>query len=301
VAVIAAETSAVSADVPVGETPGPIVAGEGAIWVGNEKERTISRIDPDSRTVVRTIGVGFPISGLAVGQGSIWIASGREGLVHRLDPSTGSLVDTLRFRPPQVPSSGFVIRTNEPVAMVFGEGGLWIGDRASFTLLRIDPRTGRTTARVADVDAKALAFGAGSVWVVSYVDQEVVRVDSKTRAISARIPVPANPNGIVVGERAIWVAHDREGTVSQIDPFSAQVDRTIDRGATPVERAVSGYITAMAAEDGFVWVANSFDHTVSRIEEATLDASLVDVERNPAGLVTSGGDIWVTISSRNPL
>jgi class 3 adenylate cyclase/streptogramin lyase len=287
-AVIDARTNTVRADVPVGEDPGPIVEGTGAIWVGNESDETISRIDPASRRVVKTFGVG-PIDGLASGQGSIWIASAGEGIVRRVDPSTNSIVESLRFRPQQEASEGI------PVAMAFGEGGLWIGDRNSFSLLRIDPATGRTR-RTPDVDAKALALGRGSVWVVSYANQEVVRIDSETGSIAAHIPVPADPSGIAVGDRAIWVAHDREGTVSEIDPYTALVERTFDRGAGGVERTVSGDITAMAASDGFVWIGNGFDHTISRVNEATRETDVISVGRRPAGLIANGGVIWATIS-----
>jgi YVTN family beta-propeller protein len=217
VAVIDPQTNSVRADVPVGGDPGPVAVGGQAIWVGNQEDETVSRIDPASRTVVRTFGVGHPVNGLAFAEGSLWIASSREGVLHRFDPSSGSSLGTIRFRPPHAlhgwNSGG--LNTDRPVAMVFGEGGLWLGDRDSQTLLRIDAQSLRVTARIHDLDPKALALRAGSVWVISYLDQAVVRVDAETGVPSAPIPVPVNPNGIVAGARSIWVAHDREGTVSE--------------------------------------------------------------------------------------
>jgi class 3 adenylate cyclase len=64
VAVIDARTSKVVADLPVGEWPGPITAASGAIWVGNAKDHTLSRVDPASREVVGTPGFGYAIDAL---------------------------------------------------------------------------------------------------------------------------------------------------------------------------------------------------------------------------------------------
>jgi hypothetical protein len=42
----------------VGNTPSTIAVGEGAVWVLNADDRTISKIDPEARQIVKTFGTG---------------------------------------------------------------------------------------------------------------------------------------------------------------------------------------------------------------------------------------------------
>jgi virginiamycin B lyase len=300
--VIDARTSDVVADLPVDEWPYPITAGSGSIWVGNDRDQILTRIDPGTRRVVKRIGFGHPIHGLAVGEGSLWVASSCEGVVRHIDPYSNEVArDTIRFRPRQQEDACVDVEAHGyhyPIAMVFGNGSLWVGNRLSQTLLRIDPEAGRVIARISNVDPQSLAFGDGIVWMVSYADEEVIKVDSNLGVILAREPVPRYPHGIVVGEEAIWVAHDDEGTISEIDPLTATVRRTFDRGATGLtaDRAnPSAYTTAMTAKDGVIWVANGLDHTISRINEVTREKKIIFVGFIPFGLAASGDAIWATL------
>jgi DNA-binding beta-propeller fold protein YncE len=306
--VIDPRTNAVVADLPVGEWPGPITATSGAIWVGNAKDHTFSHVDPASREVVGTaIGFGHSIDALTAAGGSVWVASAAEGVVRRFDPSSNSVGAPIRFRPravrppPDAPFSHFARweNLNDEIAMVFGKGSLWVGDRDSGKLLRIDPVAGRIVGRIRNVDPQALAFGDGIVWMVSYADTEVIRVDANTASILGRESVPDYPHGIVVGEKAVWVAHapggGREQTVSELDPLTGEVRRTIDLGGH-LSDACSCYITAMTAKDGVIWASNPLDHTVARIDEATHEREIIPVSVIPLGLTATGGAIWATIS-----
>jgi DNA-binding beta-propeller fold protein YncE len=209
VAVIDARTSDVVRDLPVDEWPSQITAGRGSIWVGNDRDQILTRINPATRSVVGTIPFGHPITALAVGDGSLWVASGCEGVVRHIDPSSNAVGrDTIRFRPRQEEEDAC---DEQPVAMVFGSGSLWVGDRLSQTLLRIDPEAGRVIKRISNVDPQSLAFAGGIVWMVSYADTEVIRVHADTASILTRQPVSPYPHGIVVGQDAIWVAHEDEG------------------------------------------------------------------------------------------
>src|SRR5439155_11022459 len=80
-------TNKVIDQVPVGVRPDAIAAGAGSVWVANDEDRTVSRIDPSARSLVRTISVPQTPTGLAFGGGAVWVAHGRTGSVSRIDPS----------------------------------------------------------------------------------------------------------------------------------------------------------------------------------------------------------------------
>jgi Protein kinase domain len=63
-----------------------LVAGSGAVWVANEDNGTVVRVDPAEGVVSRTYDVGGGPSGLALGVGAVWVAS--DAGIARIDPGT---------------------------------------------------------------------------------------------------------------------------------------------------------------------------------------------------------------------
>ena len=61
--------------IPVGEGPNSIVAPSTAVWVANEFDGTVTQIDPESGVVRRTISIGAIPAGLAVVDGTVWVAT----------------------------------------------------------------------------------------------------------------------------------------------------------------------------------------------------------------------------------
>jgi YVTN family beta-propeller protein len=59
--------------IDVGRTPRGIAYGEGAVWVANSGDGTVSRIDPNTNQVVATVRVGNRPLGIAVGAGAVWV------------------------------------------------------------------------------------------------------------------------------------------------------------------------------------------------------------------------------------
>ena len=48
--------------------------GAGAVWVANASDGTVSRIDPETNEVVKTIEVGNAPAGIAVSDGLVWVS-----------------------------------------------------------------------------------------------------------------------------------------------------------------------------------------------------------------------------------
>ena len=105
VLVIDPRTNKAVEDIQVGENPGPIAYGDGAIWVGNTGDKTITRIDPETYEK-STFGVPVTPTGIAVGEGIVWVG-GMEGPsarptgatdVLRIRAGSRDVVDTIRMR-----------------------------------------------------------------------------------------------------------------------------------------------------------------------------------------------------------
>ena len=66
--------SALSTQIPVGDGPTAVAFGAGAVWVANTSDGTVSRIDPETYEVVKTIEVGNAPAGIAVYEGRVWVS-----------------------------------------------------------------------------------------------------------------------------------------------------------------------------------------------------------------------------------
>src|SRR5205823_4886888 len=75
VAVIDPQTNRVSNDIAVGARPNEIVSGNGAVWVANLDDSTVSRIDEKTRRAVHAVPINVEPTGLAAGAGKIWFTS----------------------------------------------------------------------------------------------------------------------------------------------------------------------------------------------------------------------------------
>ena len=60
-------------EIPVGDGPVDVAFGEGAVWVVNQLDRTVTRIDAQSGDVVKTIRIGNEPQRIAAGEGYVWV------------------------------------------------------------------------------------------------------------------------------------------------------------------------------------------------------------------------------------
>lgn len=235
-----------------GARPTELAVGGGAVWVGNGATReqvpfgsstvSVSRIDPESAVVTRTVVLPRPrsktflsnsshgVNQLAVGAGAVW-AINPDLTVSRIDPRTGEVVATITDTA-ITPSSGIAA----------GREGVWvIGRGASVT--RIDPRTNRTgqTIRfVATPYLVGIAVGAGSVWTTVPEDGVVWRIKPGRHPVTKTVQVGFGVTNITFAEGFLWATNLIDGTVSRIDPRTDTVTRRIRVGGTPQGIAVGG-------------------------------------------------------------
>lgn len=296
VAIIDPETNEVVASIPVGATPGPIAVGEGSVWVANVRERTVSRIDPKTRTVDRTIGLGIEPTGLAVGEGAVWVAGGFDRALWRIDTADNVVRAKLRIGQRVGPARlGY---DRGPSAVAVGEGAVWLahGEEVS----RIDPTTNAVVATIGAGGSwtSAIAAGEGSVWVAENdrkigprrkVGRGVSQIDPHSNLLVRTISTVSPPVALAVGEGAVWAAAQFEDIVLQIDPA---VDLAFAAKSVPAgDEPIS-----LAVADGAVWVANEDVGALSRIDAYKMDLlGTVDIGERVAGVAVGEGAVWVSV------
>ena len=151
---------------PVGNGPRAVEVGEGAVWVANTIDGTVSRIGLDgTRSEPIPVGPG-PLGAIAVGGGGVWVSSEGNSTVFRIDPRTAQVVKAITVG-------------NGPSGIDYGEAAVWVANRDDGTVSRIDPATNiATTISVGD-KPEAVAAGLGAVWVANSGDGTIARIDPK--------------------------------------------------------------------------------------------------------------------------
>lgn len=70
---------------------------EGALWVGQYRERKIHQIDPETGAILRTIESNRFVTGVTWAEGDLWHGTweGDESELRRVDPETGEVLETV--------------------------------------------------------------------------------------------------------------------------------------------------------------------------------------------------------------
>jgi len=91
---------------PAGGSSG-LAWAEGALWVGQHRNRKIHQVDPGTGAILRTIESNRFVTGVSWVDGELWHGTweGDESDVRRVDPRTGEVLERLEM-PPGVGVSG---------------------------------------------------------------------------------------------------------------------------------------------------------------------------------------------------
>jgi streptogramin lyase len=177
---------------------------------------------------------------------------------------------------------------------------------------RIDPRTGKSTARIAvGYEPLGIAADDTAVWVTNgpgcgdagpcgsrnFPQQNsVMRIDPRTNRVVANIRV-LQPYAVTLGFGSVWVTGDGSGSgtvLVRIDPRSNRVVST-----TRLSRSVAGYANLTTA-GRFVWVtvpAKNGTFQIVRVDPSTDAVTLLATVQGAgvaADIAGGPGAVWVT-------
>jgi streptogramin lyase len=176
-----------------------LAVSEPLVWIGPQERSYIYRIDTETGRVRRISGL--QVEGLAARPDVVWAVERQDEAITRLDPATGEVEKTIPFGAPRPPHSAETLRsdaeadergvwvsdsmdgkvwrldarTDQLVGstsvgrgardLAIGADGIWVANPLDGQVVQLDP-DGEQVARV-DVGASVagLAVGDGRVWV----------------------------------------------------------------------------------------------------------------------------------------
>ena len=113
--------------IEAGTRPNDVAVGEQGVWVIDNLEGVVRRIDPEALVAGEPIEVGARPRGIVADSGSVWVANSEEGTVTRIDESRRLQVG----EPIEVGA--------EPADISAGGGSIWTSNFAGDTVSRIEP------------------------------------------------------------------------------------------------------------------------------------------------------------------
>jgi hypothetical protein len=289
-----------------------VAVGDGAAWVttGN----SVLRVDPTTDRTRQLLSIpGASFRDIVFGDGNLWL-TGAGGIL-RVDPVTGKVTGrvavaagTLAFGEGAVwsigprlvtridPATFEVRRTQVPLGKVgglaAGEGSVWFSTTggcrdAHACLVRMDPTTGRITARIGgDFSLASVAVGDGAVWAsdgttVERIDAASNRVAATTVLASAHSGSNESPRAygsglLAVAPGIVWVTVATSASaarVARIDPATGHLAATL--------MAVAAGPGALAAIGHTLWLVTDSD-ALTRIDLVSCRATHCSPPAPPA-------------------
>ncbi len=266
----------VDASVEVGTGPSAVAYGDGSLWVTNQSDDTLMRVDPAGPRVTQRLDVGDSPQAVVVAGDDVWVANFGDGTVSRVSARAQRVTQIV------------VVGTN-PAALAVVAGGLWVANSGDNTVQRIDGRTGRPGPPVGVGDGPdGLLADGSSVWVANGRDGTISHLDAATGdELSSPLQVGSGPRGMARLGPDLWVADELSQSVTRVNVSTGR--------SRPVY--VADGPASVAVLDGSVWVANRYAGSVTSIDPTTGRVTARDVGGAPLALVASGGRLWVATGS----
>ncbi len=188
VAQVDPDSDRVVGKVAVGNGPNAIATGLGDVWVADDVDNTLTRIDAESaNAVTATTPVGQGPAAVAVGEDAVWVANTQDDTVSRVDPETATVTETIAVGA-------------RPTGIAAGSGAVWVANSLDGTVSRIDPDANQVTATIEVGEApQSVTVAHDLVWVTvqaSAAPPETPTTpaeDDVARLIVASDPGPLDP------------------------------------------------------------------------------------------------------------
>jgi len=222
---------------------------------------------------VHTFDVPGRPSAVAVLGDVVWVADDQRHVVHALDASSDDVIG----EPIEV--------ERNPVALAASRDAVWVA-HASGPVVRIDADSRRADPPLdAGVSITGIAARGRRVWAADLGADTLIEINATSSRARRVYMIREGVVRVVTAGDALWVSN-REQTITHVDPGSEEIGPTVDVGLGPIGLAFDGER---------IWVANSDDGTVSRLNASSGRSAgePVRVGRGPVALAFAEGSLWV--------
>jgi YVTN family beta-propeller protein len=184
----------------------------------------------------------------------------------------------------------------QPAHVAAGAGYLWVANLGDDTVTQIAPRERSVVSTTSPgMTVGGVAADAGGVWIGDIRRTRLVRLDPSFQRPSVVRSVRIAPypegfgqrgeNQVAIAYGSVWSGRTF-GAIARVDAVSRDVLATTSVGNDP---------SAIAAGAGSIWVTDSDDNTVTRLDPESEGAVIgtTSVGQGPNALAVGAGAVWV--------
>jgi streptogramin lyase len=189
-------------------TAGAVAADERTVWVAVSHAEIHSGdqiLAYDARTgqLRQTLNVLDGVRRLVLADGGLWMLTVSPARLARIDLRTGKR-HRMRF---DADAGG---------DLAAAEGSIWatLADRDQ--LIRVNPRTWNVTTIAVGREPYGIVERDGSIWVANRTSSTVSRVDPRSGRVRDEIEVPLNPYELAADRYGVWVTSLAKGRITRI-------------------------------------------------------------------------------------
>jgi streptogramin lyase len=165
---------------------------------------SLLRFDVRSGALQETLPVRDFVTSMIVARGALWMVTPRPTTLVRQDLATGQ-----RRR--------MKLGGSIPSDLAYGRGSIWATLSDADQLVRIDPKTFNTAAVAVGREPAGIAIRGREVWVANRASNTLTRVDADSPRLHAgEVDVPLNPSAIATAGRGVWTGSLATGQVVEV-------------------------------------------------------------------------------------
>jgi YVTN family beta-propeller protein len=236
-------------------------------------------IDPSSNEIVAEIPTGKRPGPVAASGGSVWVGNLDDRTLTRVDARQHAFAATVS------------LDNRTPTGIAAGATGVWVVHGLLGSVSHVDPQFGRVTRTLQLTPpnplsaAGAVTLGAAAAWAV-FGDGTFAQIDPVDVRVKAKTTTSGSPVALAEAQSSVWVVDALSAAVDRysVEAFEQGPTRSINVGRRP---------TAIAWGEGALWIANTGDDTVTRVDPGTPGTQTIRVGREPVAIAAGGGAVWV--------
>lgn len=182
------------------------------------------------------------------------------------------------------------VPTLHPSGLEADHAQVWVADRVTDRVLRLDARTLRElgSAPIPCAEVSGLAMNGDTMWCLDVVEHRIYRFHPQTGLSTSSIEVDCPyPEGLAHDGNSLWMGCPRTATLQQIDP----TDGTTIRAIPAPYRSTSGLGYGLDS----LWVSDRSRDVVYQVDPATgWVLNILELDSpNPSGVAFADGEVWV--------
>jgi virginiamycin B lyase len=196
-------------NIGAGKVRSGLVATSDSVWAMTDNKTTLSRIDPDSNSVVGEVRIAASCNAMLFAEQSIWVVCPMEDELLRVNPLTNLVEQRIKV-------------AAKPTSVASGDGSMWVLGLKEGKIDRIDPKTNKVVKtielNVPDATEGSLAYGENALWATA-TGFPLMRIDTTADKEAVMQQFWGDGGGLVLtASGAVWLTNPKDSKLLKLDP-----------------------------------------------------------------------------------